>query len=349
MNQMVRLSWEPYSVLAEIKFALRRRSDQPGSVGDSNKNRMALSRRDCVNRMKRDPPLFNEQAVRGTHAPDATISIFRNPSPRFRMWVMLRVACCSCSHVLGAKPVCCVLAFFVLKHGVCVLLSVVWKHHPHHAWCNIDKSPHQDVWLHTQVTACTHVDVCTVVILLALLPSNLKNYIACMIRTTHQPRNAAKLNKNPKHAHNFMSCGTAHVMWHVSCGTACKHHGIACGTCHVARVMWHSLWARCHMAHAHPTCCACIIPRQLHLSANPKDCNLEIVKSWDSEISRMWNLEIKKFVDCEIWRLWNLRLWICRLRIFEIARMQILEIAKSWDCFGATSKYFFTEHKKVWT
>ena len=46
--------------------------------------------------------------------------LLTRPSPRFRMWVMLRVACCACSHVLGPKPVCCVLTFFVLlKHGVC--------------------------------------------------------------------------------------------------------------------------------------------------------------------------------------------------------------------------------------
>ena len=112
-----------------------------------------------------------------------------------------------------------------------------------------------------------------------------------------------------------MPCGTYHVAPLVSTMTLIVAHVIA-------RVMWHILWSRCPMAQAHPTSCAYIIPRQLHVSANPKDCNLrfaiwrfrdfKIVKSWDCEIYRLRDLEIAtseivKSVDCEYCGVWSMR------------------------------------------
>ena len=112
-------------------------------------------------------------------------------------------------------------------------------------------------------------------------------------------------------------------------------------SCRVARIMWHRVWDPWHCwwhMSSHVSCgtscdpgvpwlrhirhCAYIIPRQLQVSANPKDCNLrfaiwrvrdfKIVKSWDCEIYRLQDLEIAtseivKCVDCEYCGVWRMR------------------------------------------
>ena len=81
--------------------------------------------------------------------------LLTRPSPRFRMWVMLRVACCACSHVLGPKPVCCVLTFLCCWNMVCVSQRCV-KAQPTTCVVWHQQVTTQEMWI-----ACTSCYMCT--------------------------------------------------------------------------------------------------------------------------------------------------------------------------------------------
>ena len=189
-----------------------------------------------------------------------------------------------------------------------------------------------------------HMNVCAVGILDSALLPYPKRFVCDMENNEdmrchqawHEPQTCTHMYRD--------SCRVARIMWYRPM-TLCVAHAIA-------RLMWHILWSRCPMAQAHPTSCAYIIPRQLHVSANPKDCNLrfaiwrfrdfKIVKSWDCEIYRLRDLEIAtseivKGVDCEYCGVWHMRvsqslsrrIWAmtkCRLDLNESFNNVLTEI-----------------------